>query len=153
MGTGTEVILLERIKNLGDLGESVKVKPGYARNYLLPKGIAVIANPENLEYFESRRVELEKKAKEKLSKDQKRAEELDNLKIEISARASEEGKLYGSISAIDIQKAIKQHGIDVEKKEIQLPTGPFRSIGDYKVDLHLHHGDVISTIDLSIISE
>lgn len=148
-----QVILLERIKNLGNLGETVKVKPGFGRNYLLPQGKAVTASPANIEYFESRREELEAKAKEQLDVAKSRAEKLDGLELTITARTSEEGKLYGSIGAREIVEEIAKKGIEIHKQEVQLPEGPFRAVGQYDVELHLHHGEVISTIKLSIESE
>ncbi len=149
-----ELILLERIKGLGSLGETVKVKAGYGRNYLLPQEKAVIASPKNIKYFESRRAELEKKDKERFDSAQSIFDSLKDLQLTIAARASEEGKLYGSVGALEIIDAIeKAKEIKVDKQAPQLPEGPFRTIGDYEVDLHLLHGDLIVKIGLSIVSE
>lgn len=148
-----ELILLERIKSIGALGQTVKVKPGFGRNYLLPQGKAVVASKKNAEYFETIRVELERKAKDSLTAAQARGNKLEGLSITISARSSEEGKLYGSIGVKEIVSSIKAKGHEVERHEVQLPLGPFRSIGEHELELHLHHGDVISKIKLSIVNE
>lgn len=148
-----ELILLEKIKKLGNLGETVKVKPGFGRNYLLPQGKAVTASKANIEYFEQKRSELEKKAKDILADAEAKAKKLEGLEIEIAARASEEGKLFGSIGAKELATEIAAKGIEVARQEIMLPEGPFRTIGNYEVELHLHHGDVVATIKLSIVNE
>ena len=147
-----EVILLTKIDNLGDLGEKVKVKPGYARNYLVPSGKAKFATAENLAEFEARRAELEKIAAEALSKAEARKAELDGFKITITAKSAGEGKLFGSIGTVDIANAMQEAGKTIEKKEIRLPSGAFRHAGEYHVDIHLHT-DVNATIDLEIIGE
>lgn len=148
-----ELILLERIKGLGNLGDTVKVKAGFGRNYLLPQEKAVVATPENVKYFESRRAELEKLDKERYDSAKARADSLNELTITISAKASEEGKLYGSVGILDIAEEIKKQNIEINKQEIILPKGPFRAVGDYEVDLHLLHSDLISKINLKIVSE
>ena len=148
-----QVILLEKIKKLGNLGDTVKVKPGFGRNFLLPKGKAVVVSEENKAYFESRRAELEAKAKEQLGVEAARAEKLEGLEITIAARAGEEGKLYGSIGAKEIVDAIEAKGLEANKQEVQLPECPFRSLGEHEIELHLHHGEVIVKIKLSIVSE
>ena len=147
-----EVILLTKIDNLGDLGEKVKVKPGYARNYLVPSGKAKFATAENLAEFEARRAELEKIAAEALSKAEARKAELDGFKITITAKSVGEGKLFGSIGTVDIANAMQEAGKVIEKKEIRLPSGAFRHAGEYQVEIHLHT-DVNATIDLEIIGE
>lgn len=147
-----EVILLTKIDNLGDLGEKVKVKPGYARNYLVPSGKAKFATAENLAEFEARRAELEKIAAEALSKAEARKAELDGFKITITAKSAGEGKLFGSIGTVDIANAMQEAGKVIEKKEIRLPSGAFRHAGEYQVEIHLHT-DVNATIDLEIIGE
>lgn len=147
-----EVILLTKIDNLGDLGEKVKVKPGYARNYLVPSGKAKFATAENLAEFEARRVELEKIAAEALSKAEARKAELDGFKITITAKSAGEGKLFGSIGTVDIANAMQEAGKVIEKKEIRLPSGAFRHAGEYQVEIHLHT-DVNATIDIEIIGE
>ena len=148
-----ELILLEKIKKLGNLGETVKVKPGFGRNYLLPQGKAVSATKSNIEHFETRRAELEKKAQTALEASKTRAEKLNDLEVEIAARASEEGKLFGSIGAKELADAIAKKGIEISRQEIYLPNGPFRNIGNFDVELHLHHGEVIATIKLTIVNE
>jgi large subunit ribosomal protein L9 len=149
-----KVILLEGIGNLGRLGDTVTVKPGYGRNYLLSQGKAVLATQEKIKYFEARRVELEQAETDRLTAAKKRAEELSKLHLTIAARVSEEGKLYGSIGATEIVHAIEQAGLEAHKQEVQLPNGPFRSLGeDFAVSLYLHHGDVVATVKLTIVAE
>ncbi len=147
-----EVILLTKIDNLGDLGEKVKVRPGYARNYLIPSGKAKFATAENLAEFEARRAELEKQAAEVLAQAETRKAELDGLKVTITAKSAGEGKLFGSIGTIDIANALNEMGITVEKREIRLPSGVFRHEGEYDIDIHLHT-DVNANINLEIIGE
>lgn len=149
-----DIILLEGISTLGKLGEKVKVKRGYARNYLLRLGKAVRATAANIKYFEDRREELERAEKERINIAKKRAEELSKLHLIISARVSEEGKLYGSVGATEIVRAIEAAGVEAHKQEVQLPNGPFRNLGeDFAVNIYLHHGDVIATVKLNIIAE
>ena len=147
-----EVILLTKIDNLGDLGEKVKVRPGYARNFLIPSGKAKFATAENLAEFEARRAELEKVAAESLASAQARKAELDGFKITITAKSAGEGKLFGSVGTVDIANALSEAGKAVEKKEIRLPSGVFRHVGEYQIDIHLHT-DVNATINLEIIGE
>ena len=147
-----EVILLEKIENLGSLGDRVKVKPGYGRNYLLPQGKAAPATPENIAEFEARRAELEKTAAEALSAAETRRDTLADMVITIAAKAGEEGKLFGSVGTSDIADAIKAAGVDVERNEIRLPSGAFRQTGEYDVDLHLHT-DVNVIVKLKIEEE
>ena len=147
-----DVILLTKIDNLGDLGDKVRVKPGYARNYLIPSGKAKFATAENLAEFETRRAELEKVAAESLATAEARKAELDGHKISITAKIAGEGKLFGSIGMVDIANALAESGKQVEKKEIRLPSGSFKEVGEYKIDIHLHT-DVNATIDLEIIGE
>ena len=147
-----EIILLEKIENLGAMGDKVTVKPGFGRNYLVPKGKAKPATPENIAEFEARRVELEKVAAEALAQAEARREQLDGKTINIAAKAGEEGKLFGSIGTTDITDAVKAAGIDIERNEIRLPEGAFRQVGEYDVTLHLH-SDVNATIKLVITAE
>ena len=147
-----EVILLTKIDNLGDLGEKVKVRPGYARNFLIPSGKARFATAENLAEFEARRAELEKIAADSLSSAQIRKTELDGFKISITAKSAGEGKLFGSVGTVDIANALNEAGKIVEKREIRLPSGVYRHVGVYQVDIHLHT-DINATIDLEIIGE
>ena len=147
-----EVILLTKIDNLGDLGEKVKVRPGYARNFLIPSGKARFATAENLAEFETRRAELEKIAADSLSSAQIRKAELDGFKISITAKSAGEGKLFGSVGTVDIANALTEAGKIVEKREIRLPSGAYRHVGEYQVDIHLHT-DINATIGLEIIGE
>ena len=147
------VILMDRIRNLGELGDRVEVKPGYGRNYLIPQGKAVPATPDNVKYFEARRAELEKAAKERLGVDQARADKVNGMNLTISARVGEEGKLYGSVSTNEIIDAIKAAGGDISKQEIQMPEGQIRQVGDYEIKLSLHHGDVTATVNISVVAE
>lgn len=147
-----ELILLEKVQNLGDLGDTVSVKPGFGRNYLLPQGKAVPATKENVEQFEAKRAELEKVAKEKLSESEKRAEALTDLTVTITANASEEGKLYGSIGPREISLALEEQGHQVEKSEVIMGEGPIRVTGEYDIHLQLH-ADVEQQIKLVIEAE
>jgi large subunit ribosomal protein L9 len=147
-----EVILLQKVENLGGLGDRVRVKPGYGRNYLVPRGKAVPANEKNIKYFESRRAELEKLAAETLTGAEKRKAALDGLEIKIAAKASDEGKLYGSVTNSDIADAVVKAGVDVAKREIRMSQGPIRSIGEFDISIHLHT-DVDATIKLVVAPE
>ena len=133
-----QVILLEKIRNLGDLGDTVKVKSGYGRNFLIPQGKAVFASKENATVFEKRRAELEKIAQEKLSVAQTRAAKLENLSLHIDALSSDEGKLYGSVGVNEIAQAIADKGVEVERKEIVMPLGAIRQVGEHAFDVILH---------------
>ncbi len=146
-----EVILLEKIANLGNLGDKVNVKSGFGRNFLLPQGKAVVANAANLEAFEARRAELEKAAADKLASAQARANELAELVVTITANAGDEGKLFGSIGTRDIADALTAAGIAVEKSEIRLPEGALRNIGEYDVAVHLH-SDVDAAIKVVVVA-
>ena len=147
-----EGILLEKIENLGSLGDRVTVKPGYGRNYLLPQGKAAPATPENIAEFEARRAELEKTAAEALAAAEARRDTLADMVITIVAKVGEEGKLFGSVGTSDIADAIKAAGVDVERNEIRLPSGALRQTGEYDVDLHLHT-DVNVIVKLKIEEE
>lgn len=147
-----EVILLEKIQNLGGLGDQVKVKAGYGRNFLIPNGKAVPATRENVQKFEERRAELENQQAETLKKAQDRAEKLNQVSVSISRKASAEGKLFGSVGTIDISEAVNATGVELAKQEILLPEGPFRVIGEYTVDVQLH-ADVQASIRLNVIQE
>ncbi len=133
-----QVILLQRIVNLGKLGETVDVKPGYGRNYLIPQGKALPATPKNIEIFEARRAELEAQEAEELAAANKRAEELKDVNVIMRAKTGEEGKLFGSIGTRDIAEALTKSGLKVDRSEIKLPEGSFRQIGEYKVNVQLH---------------
>jgi large subunit ribosomal protein L9 len=133
-----EVILLQKVDNVGGIGDLVRVKSGYARNYLIPQGKATLATPENKAKFESRRAELEAKAAGELAAAQARAKKLEGLVLKIEMQAGAEGKLFGSVGTVDIAEAIGKQGIEVERSEIRLPDGPLRVVGDHEIDLHLH---------------
>lgn len=147
-----QVILLEKIHKLGDLGEQVRVKPGYGRNYLIPNGKAVPATAENIASFEARREELEKAQQDSFSAATDRAQTLIDLVITISRRAGTEGKLYGSVGTADIAEAVTAAGTELSKHEVRLPEGPFRMIGEYQVAVHLH-ADVVTDITVNIVPE
>jgi len=147
-----DVILLEKITNLGDLGEKVVVKPGYGRNFLIPQGKAVPATKERVAEFEQRRAELEKIAAEKLSVAKSRAEALEALEITISQKAGDEGKLFGSVTQADIAEAVIAAGPELEKSEIRMPEGVIRQTGDYEIGVHLHV-DVEATLKVSVVAE
>ncbi|HHJ14451.1 MAG TPA: 50S ribosomal protein L9 [Gammaproteobacteria bacterium] len=147
-----EVILLEKVENLGNLGDRVKVRPGYGRNYLIPSGKATPATEEHIKAFEARRAELEKAAAESLAAAEARREQLADMTVTVTAKAGEEGKLFGSVGAIDIAEAITARGVPVERSEVRLPEGAFRSVGEFQVQLHLH-SDVDTEISLVIEAE
>jgi len=147
-----EVILLEKLANLGGLGEKVSVKSGFGRNFLIPKGKAVFASPENIRLFEERRAELEQQATEKLAAAAARKAQIEGLSdgVTISHKAGEEGRLFGSVGTADITRACSEAGVEIEKSEVRLPEGPFRVAGDYTVTLHLH-SDVDAALKVVII--
>lgn len=147
-----DIILLEKIANLGVLGDRVKVKPGYARNFLIPTGKATEATPANLARFEARRAELERAAADALSTAQARAAQLAELIVTLSVKTGSEGRLFGSVNASDIAGAVAAAGIELQKQEVRLPTGSIRQIGEYDVDLHLHN-EVKSQIRVNVIAE
>ncbi len=144
-----QVILLEKVRNLGNLGDKVNVKPGYGRNYLIPQNKAVFATEKNVELFNQRRAELEKKAKSDLAKAEQRAAKLNDVTIVISAQASDEGKLYGSVGPNEVKDALLAKSIEVSKREIVMPEGPLHSIGQYVVEIHVH-SDVIAHLQLEV---
>ena len=146
-----EVILLEKVANLGSLGDKVNVKSGYGRNFLLPYGKAAPATEANVKAFEERRAELEKAAAEKLATAQSRAEALEGASFTVTSKAGDEGKLFGSIGVRDIADAITAAGTDVEKSEVRLPEGPLRLTGEYEIELHLH-SDVEVTVTLAVVA-
>lgn len=144
-----EIILLEKIANLGNMGEKVNVKPGYGRNYLVPQGKAAAATAENIAEYEARRVELEKASADSLTAARARREELHEKEITITSHAGEEGKLFGSVGTADIAHALTEIGITVERHEVRLPEGAFRVVGEHEVMIQLHT-DVDATIKLLI---
>ena len=133
-----DVILLTKVANLGTIGDRVKVKSGYGRNFLLPKGKATLATPENVKKFEARRAELEKAAREQFQDAESRAAAFKEFKLLITAKAGTEGKLFGSIGTADIAEAATNAGHKVARAEVRLPTGPLRMVGDHTITLHLH---------------
>ncbi|HKE43937.1 MAG TPA: 50S ribosomal protein L9 [Steroidobacteraceae bacterium] len=147
-----EVILLEKVANLGTIGDRVKVKPGYARNFLLPQGKATMATAENVARFEARRAELERKAQEELYAAQQRAAGMQDFKLRITAKAGSEGKLFGSVGTADIAEAATAAGHEVERSEVRLPSGPIRVVGEHVVLLHLHT-DVNVSVPVTIVAE
>lgn len=148
-----EIILLEKIRNLGKLGDTVKVRAGYGRNFLIPQGKAIPATNKNREVFQSRRAELEKAANDALDASEQRANALRALgAITISVRASEEGKLYGSVNTHEIAEALEKMGATVNKSEIMLPNGPIRQTGEYDIEVILHT-DVNALVKLQVQPE
>ena len=146
------IILLEPISNLGRLGDEVSVKPGFARNYLLPQGKAVRATEENRRLFEQRRVELAKAAQDRLVLAEERAKQLEEANLTIVVKAGDEGKLYGSVGAQEIAQALTEQGVEVHKREVILSAGAFRLLGDYEVTLQLH-SEVSVAMPISIVAE
>jgi large subunit ribosomal protein L9 len=147
-----EVILLQKIANLGDIGDRVKVKPGFGRNYLLPGGKATLATPENIARFEARRAELEARAETELASARTRAAALEGFTLSITAKAGSEGKLFGSIGTTDIAEACKAAGHVIERSEVRLPGGPIRMVGEHLISLHLH-SDVDIPVPLTVVAE
>ena len=147
-----EVILLQKVANLGSIGEKVKVKPGYGRNFLLPQGKAALCTVANLKKFEERREEFEKIAVEELASAKTRAAQLEGFKLNLTAKAGTEGKLFGSVGTADIAEALTKGGIAIERSEVRLPGGPIRLVGEHHVKLHLHT-DVEIDLPVTIVAE
>jgi len=147
-----EVILLQKVANLGNIGDRVKVRSGFGRNYLLPQGKATLATPDNIARFEARRAELERLAREQLSSAEERAAALKDFKLTIQAKAGTEGKLFGSIGTSDVAEACSRAGFKVERSEVRLPSGPLRSLGEHAVSLHLH-ADIDVPLHVTIVAE
>jgi len=148
-----EVILLEKVENLGNLGDRVKIKPGFGRNYLIPQGKATPATADNIARFEARRAELEKAAAEALAAAEARKASVEALAaVRVAAKAGEEGKLFGSVGTSDIADAVTAAGVPVERHEVRLPEGPFRQVGEFDVEIHLH-SDVNATVRLEVVAE
>jgi large subunit ribosomal protein L9 len=133
-----DVILLTKVANLGNIGDRVKVKSGYGRNFLLPKGKATLATPDNVKKFEARRAELEKIARDQFSDAESRAAKLKDFKLQITAKAGTEGKLFGSIGTADIAEHLTASGHKLARAEVRLPNGPLRTVGEHAIVLHLH---------------
>jgi len=147
-----QLILLQNVTNLGKLGDKVNVKPGYGRNYLVPQGKATPATAANLAEFEAKRAEYEAKAKAQLEGAEGRKAALDGVEVTVTANASTEGKLYGSISPRDIAEALTKHGHKVEKSEVVLGEGPLRRTGEHEVVVHLH-ADIDATVKVIVVGE
>jgi large subunit ribosomal protein L9 len=147
-----EIILMDKVTNLGNLGDVVNVKAGYARNFLIPTGQAKRANKANIAAFAERKAELEKLAGEKLAAAQERAEKLAGYTVQISQKAGVDGRLFGSVTNIDIAEAMTAQGFPVARGEVRLPEGPFKAVGDYPVTLALH-GDVTVEITVAVLGE
>lgn len=147
-----DVILLEKIDRLGTLGDIVKVKPGFARNYLLPTGKAKMANEANIKELEIRRAELEARAAKMLAEAEARKAKLEGFAVSLTVKSGAEGKLFGSVGTHDIAEAVTAAGQKLEKKEVRMPNGAIRVAGEYDIELHLHT-DVNATIKLTVIGE
>ena len=147
-----EVILLEKVANLGSLGDKVNVKSGYGRNYLLPYGKAAPATEANVKAFEERRAELEKAAAEELSKAQARAKAFTGLELVIHANAGAEGKLFGSVGPIDIVEALTAVQVEVERAEVRMPDGPIQEVGEFPIGVHLH-SEVNAEVLVKVVGE
>jgi large subunit ribosomal protein L9 len=147
-----EVILLQKVANLGNIGDRVKVRSGFGRNFLLPQGKATLATPDNVARFEARRAELERLAREHLSSAEERAAAMKEFKLTIHAKAGTEGKLFGSIGTSDIAEAATREGFKVERSEVRLPTGPLRTVGEHNITLHLH-ADIDVPLLVAIVAE
>tara|TARA_B100000959_G_scaffold261426_1_gene298963 strand:- start:519 stop:968 length:450 start_codon:yes stop_codon:yes gene_type:complete len=147
-----EVILLESIAKLGDLGDKVSVKSGYGRNFLIPQHKAVSATADNVEAFEARKAELQRNAEDKLIRATARAEQIEALELSLTSKAGDEGKLFGSITVRDIAEAAAALGVEIEKSEVRLPEGPLRELGDFEISVHLHT-EVNAVLKVSVIAE
>ena len=147
-----QVILMEKLANLGNLGDVVKVKDGYARNYLIPHGKAKRATEANIKAFEVRRVELEKAQAEALAKAQERGAKLDGLTLQIVQKAGVDGRLFGSVTNYDIVEALTKQGLEVERSQVRMPDDPLKQVGEYKLQVALHP-DVIAAINVAVVGE
>ena len=147
-----QVILMEKVVNLGNLGDVVKVKDGFARNYLIPHGKAKRATQDNLKAFEVKRAELEKAQNEQLAKAQEHGAKLEGFMVQITQKAGPDGRLFGSVTNYDIVDALKKHGHEVERSQIRMPQGPLKQVGDYPIQIALHT-DVAATIKVSVLGE
>jgi large subunit ribosomal protein L9 len=147
-----QVILMEKVANLGELGDVVKVKDGYARNFLIPHGKAKRATPDNLKAFESRRADLEKAQADVLAKAQERGSKLDGLTVQITQKAGPDGRLFGSVTNYDIVEALQKQGHEVERANIRMPQGPLKQVGEYPLQVALHT-DVTITVKVAVLGE
>lgn len=147
-----DVILLEKVANLGNLGDRVNVRPGYGRNFLIPKGKATEATRDNIAKFEARRAELERQAADALTRARARGEQLGEIVVTLSVKAGNEGRLFGSVGPSDIAEAVHAAGIELQRHEVRMPEGAIRQVGEYDVDLHLH-SDVDAQIRVHVVAE
>jgi len=147
-----QVILLEKVANLGNLGDVVKVKDGFARNFLIPKGKAKRATDANLKAFESRRAELEKAQAQTLAQAQARGAKLDGLTVQVVQKAGVDGRLFGSVTNYDIVDALSKLGHEVERSQVRMPSGPLKQVGEYPLQVQLHT-DVVATVNVSVLGE
>ena len=147
-----QVILLEKITNLGNLGDIVRVKDGYARNYLIPQRMARRATAAAIEEFETRRAELEKVAADKLAAAKGQGEKLDGMTVQIQQKSGVDGRLFGSVTNADIAEALTKQGFAIEKAQVRLPTGPLKTVGDFPISVSLHT-DVVVSITVSVLGE
>lgn len=147
-----QVILMDKVVNLGNLGDVVKVKEGYARNFLIPKGFAKRATAENMKVFEARRAELEGIAAEKLAAAQAKAAKLEGLKVEIARKAGVDGRLFGSVSQADIAEAITAQGVEIDKGAVRMPDGLVKTVGEFVFEVS-PHADVVASVTVSVVGE
>jgi large subunit ribosomal protein L9 len=145
------VILLDNVENLGNIGDLVKVKAGYGRNFLIPQGKAALATPKNMEEIEARRAELEKAAAEELAAAKARAKAVDGVELVIAANAGSEDKLFGSVGPVDIVEALKEVQVEIERSEVRMPDGPIHEMGEFEVGVHLH-SEINATIKLRVVA-
>lgn len=146
------VILLDKVENLGDIGDLVTVKPGYGRNFLLPSGKASLATPANIKEFEARRAQLEIQLSEEMASAKARAELVQGMELVITANVGPEGKLFGSVGPIDITNACEKVGVEIARSEVRMPDGPIHEVGDYTVGLHFH-SDVNAEITVKVVAD
>ncbi|GMU70764.1 MAG: 50S ribosomal protein L9 [Burkholderiales bacterium] len=147
-----QIILLEKVANVGNLGDVVKVKDGYARNFLIPQGKAKRATPENVKLLEEKRAELERAAADKLAAAEAAAAKLEGLAVQITQKSGVDGRLFGSVGTVDIVNALKAHGIVVEKAAIRMPSGPLKQVGDHPITVQLHT-DVLAHITVGVLGD
>jgi large subunit ribosomal protein L9 len=147
-----QIILLEKVANLGELGDQVNVKPGFARNFLIPQGKAVPATKTNVEHFEARRAELEASAAERLAVAQARKEKIEGIELSVAVKAGDEGKLFGSLGNRDIAELATQAGVELAKAEVRMPDGPIRQVGEFDLTIHLHP-EVDAVLKLHVVAE
>ncbi|MBN8477789.1 MAG: 50S ribosomal protein L9 [Burkholderiales bacterium] len=147
-----QIILLEKVANVGNLGDVVKVKDGFARNYLIPQGKAKRATPENVKLLEEKRAELERAAADKLAAAEAAAAKLEGLAVQITQKSGVDGRLFGSVGTVDIVNALKAHGIVVEKAAIRMPSGPLKQVGDHPITVQLHT-DVLAHITVGVLGD